>query len=326
MSIWDILNIVIPIVMVVGIGYLVLALQWFPKSAVPALGMFVSNIAVPLALFTAIAPLDLRSVFDWRLVLVFGSVGLIMVGVSLMFARRILRYDLSASAIVAVGAATCNGVMFGLPIMGQAFGDVGIVALSVMFLSQSVFLVPFILVLADLGRNDRQNAASVVGKAVIDAIRNPLITAILAGVAVAALGIELPVLIAKPASLLGVAGPGLALFFAGAILQSAKMSGQFSVVTGITALKLFLFPAAMYFGLLAAQWLTASLGWPAVSKELLSAIFVLSTMPMIGVFVPLAAKYGVGESAAAAMLPTTILAAFTISAALWMASNLTLFG
>ena len=48
MSIWDILNIVIPIVMVVGIGYLVLALQWFPKSAVPALGMFVSNIAVPL--------------------------------------------------------------------------------------------------------------------------------------------------------------------------------------------------------------------------------------------------------------------------------------
>ena len=241
MSIWDILNIVLPIVMVVGIGYLVLVLQWFPKSAVPALGMFVTNIAVPLALFTAIAPLDLRSIFDWRLVLVFGSVGLMMVGVSIMFGRRILRYDLSASAIVAVGGATCNGVMFGLPIMGQAFGDVGIVALSVMFLSQSVFLVPFILVLADLGRNDGNNAVAVVGKAIIDAIRNPLITAILAGVAVAALGIELPVLIAKPASLLGVAGPGLALFFAGAILQSAKMSGQFSVVTGITVLKLFLF-------------------------------------------------------------------------------------
>ena len=144
-------------------------------------------------------------------------------------------------------------------------------------------MVPFILVLADLGRNDGQNAAAVVFKAVIDAIRNPLITAILAGVAVAALGIELPLLVAKPASLLGVAGPGLALFFAGAILQSAKMSGQFSVVTGITALKLFIFPAAMYVGLLAAQWLTASLGWPAISKELLSAIFVLSTMPMIGV-------------------------------------------
>ena len=191
MSIWDILNIVLPIVMVVGIGYLVLCYNGF-KSAVPALGMFVTNIAVPLALFTAIAPLDLRSIFDWRLVLVFGSVGLMMVGVSIMFGRRILRYDLSASAIVAVGGATCNGVMFGLPIMGQAFGDVGIVALSVMFLSQSVFLVPFILVLADLGRNDGNNAVAVVGKAVIDAIRNPLITAILAGVAVAALGIELP--------------------------------------------------------------------------------------------------------------------------------------
>ena len=158
----------------------------------PCLGHVCHQYCCALALFTAIAPLDLRSIFDWRLVLVFGSVGLMMVGVSIMFGRRILRYDLSASAIVAVGGATCNGVMFGLPIMGQAFGDVGIVALSVMFLSQSVFLVPFILVLADLGRNDGNNAVAVVGKAVIDAIRNPLITAILAGVAVAALGIELP--------------------------------------------------------------------------------------------------------------------------------------
>jgi len=325
MSIWEILNIVMPIVMVVGIGYIVLARDWFPKSAVPGLGLFVTNIAVPLALFSAIAPLDLRSVFDWRLVLVFGSVGFLMVGISLFFARQILRYDLSASAIVAIGGATCNGVMFGLPIMAQAFGDIGIVALSVIFFSQSIILVPFILVLADLGRNNGQNATAVVLKAVIDAIRNPLIVAILTGVAVAALNIDIPILVSKSASLLGVAGPGLALFFAGAILQSARLSGQLWVVGGITFLKLILFPAVMYLGLWAAVSLTKLFSWQPLDPELLSAIFVLSTVPMIGVFVPLAAKYGVEDKAAAATLPTTALSAVTISIALWMSSNLQLF-
>ena len=81
----------------------------------------------------------------------------------------------------------------------------------------------------------------------------------------------------------------------------------------------------MFLGLKSTQAMSAIFGWPEINPALLGAIFVLSTMPMLGLFVPLAAKYGIAKEAASAALSTTILSALTMSTALWLTFNVALF-
>ena len=215
MNIWAILEIVLPVIAIVGVGSLSIHLGWVPKSAVPGLGTFVTTIALPFALFSAIAPLDLRAVFDWRLVITFATIGLLMGIVSMVFASRMLGFDLSRSAIAGMGGATCNGVMFGLPILSQAYGEIGIVSVSVLFMAQALCIVPFILISAEMGQSDETSLQRIVQKTAKTTLKNPIIIAITLGICVALLEIKLPIVLSKAMSMLGVAGPGIALFFVG---------------------------------------------------------------------------------------------------------------
>ena len=245
-----------------------------------------------------------------------------MVALSMWLALVVVRVDLSKAAITAVGGATCNGVMFGLPIMQAAFGEHGLVALSVLFMTQSLIIAPVIFLLADFGQNRESNLAAIVGKTLLDTIRNPLITAIAGGVAIAAIGWEVPPIARSTIDLLGVVGPGVALFFAGTVLARVKFtSGSQLFVWGVTTLKLLVYPVLMLIGIWVVQWLSAVNGWPPIQPQVLAGLFVLSSVPMIGPFVPLAAKYGIGEPAAATMLPTTVLSTVTMFAALWLSAN-----
>lgn len=325
MNIWAILEIVLPVIAIVGVGSLSIHLGWLPKSAVPGLGTFVTTIALPFALFCAIAPLDLRAVFDWRLVITFATVGLLMVIVSMVFASRMLGFDLSRSAIAGMGGATCNGVMFGLPILSQAYGEIGIVSVSVLFMAQALCIVPFILISAEMGQSDETSLQRIVQKTAKTTLKNPIIIAITLGICVALLEIKLPIVVSKATSMLGVAGPGIALFFIGAVLYSTRPSGKGSVVIGVSTLKVIVHPSLMFLGLKSTQAMSAIFGWPEINPALLGAIFVLSTMPMLGLFVPLAAKYGIAKEAASAALSTTMLSALTMSTALWLTFNVGLF-
>ena len=215
MNIWAILEIVLPVIAIVGVGSLSIHLGWLPKSGVPGLGTFVTTIALPFALFSAIASLDLRAVFDWRLVITFATIGLLMAIVSMVFASRMLGFDLSRSAIAGMGGATCNGVMFGLPILSQAYGEIGIVSVSVLFMAQALCIVPFILISAEMGQSDETSLQRIVQKTTKTTLKNPIIIAITLGICVALLEIKLPIVLSKAMSMLGVAGPGIALFFVG---------------------------------------------------------------------------------------------------------------
>lgn len=159
--------------------------------------------------------LDLRAVFDWRLVITFATIGLLMAIVSMVFASRMLGFDLSRSAIAGMGGATCNGVMFGLPILSQAYGEIGIVSVSVLFMAQALCIVPFILISAEMGQSDETSLQRIVQKTAKTTLKNPIIIAITLGICVALLEIKLPIVLSKAMSMLGVAGPGIALFFVG---------------------------------------------------------------------------------------------------------------
>ncbi|MEL7116145.1 MAG: AEC family transporter, partial [Pseudomonadota bacterium] len=61
------LEVVLPVFLVVGFGYVALWRKWLAESAVDGIMGFAQNFAIPCLLFLAIARLDLAATFDLRL-------------------------------------------------------------------------------------------------------------------------------------------------------------------------------------------------------------------------------------------------------------------
>ena len=61
------LDVILPVFGVIGMGYLAVRLGYFKDSAVDGLMSFTQSFAIPCLLFSAIAKLDLGQSFDPRL-------------------------------------------------------------------------------------------------------------------------------------------------------------------------------------------------------------------------------------------------------------------
>ena len=65
------LDVILPVFLVIGFGYVAVWRGLFPVSGVDGVMKFAQNFAVPCLLFVALARLDLSSTFDWRLLVPF---------------------------------------------------------------------------------------------------------------------------------------------------------------------------------------------------------------------------------------------------------------
>ncbi|MGA1760313.1 MAG: AEC family transporter, partial [Paracoccaceae bacterium] len=61
------LDVILPVFLVIGFGYLAVWRGWFSTAGVDGLMKFTQNIAIPCLLFKALSTLDLQQSFDWRL-------------------------------------------------------------------------------------------------------------------------------------------------------------------------------------------------------------------------------------------------------------------
>jgi malonate transporter len=142
-------------------------------------------------------------------------------------------------------------------------------------------------------------------------LRNPVILSIALGAASAGLELPIPAPIERFLSFLGNAAGPTALFALGGTLARLKIGGQlFAVAFGITAAKLLIYPALVWFVL--GSWLALDPFWVICGV-------LLAAMPTATNAYLLAQRQGVGaEEASAAVLFTTIIASIAFPATAWL--------
>ena len=144
---------------------------------------------------------------------------------------------------------------------------------------------------------------------VLSLARNPMILAILAGVALSALGLKLPLPAARAIELLGSTAAPVALFYIGGTLAGLKVKIAAGDIGLIVAGKLLLHPLLVYLAFLAL---------PLDGAALQTAAVLNACMPMMSIYPILAQKYGQEGLCAAALVATTVTSFFTISGFLWL--------
>lgn len=303
-----ILNIVLPVFALVGIGYGAVRFKRFPQSGVSGLIYFVNNFGAPCLMFQSMSNADFGTVFDVRLIGAFYTSAFIVMGIGGILAWRLFGSKPSRAVVAGFSASFSNLLLLGIPLSHRAFGEASLpVSYSIVAL-QAAILFTFAIVFIDIIESSSGSVGKTIIAAAMRVATNPLVVGIVLGLTVNLLGVSLPSVITDVVGMIASAVLPVALFGLGGALNEYSLRANWQQSVTMGALKLFLQPA------LAWIILVPLFGVP---HEIARYVVILAAMPSGFNTYILATRTGQGEDIAAnSILLTTAAAVF--SASIWL--------
>ncbi|MDO5091661.1 MAG: AEC family transporter [Cardiobacteriaceae bacterium] len=289
-------NAVLPVFFVIFVGWL------FGRGKREVAGDKLLNdyalyVALPALLFVAIARADRGDLGQWAFV--FASLGGIAVAwvVGLAIARR-AGVAAPSSSVIAMGACYGTTGYLGVPVLIAAYGSEAALPAALATVIHNIPAIAAVILRHEMAdatwRTGMRRAGRVVG-------RNPLLLAVLAGLAVALADVALPPVVMRGAEFVGLSAGPVALFALGLGLSRLQSGGEGAAWVGrIVLVKLLLQPLVT----LALAWLLGLRDgvWLAVAV-------VMAAQPVgAGVYV-FARQYGVAPERVALAIVWSLLAA-----------------
>ena len=233
-------GIVAPVFALIGMGALAVRLHRIEMAAVRGMTDFVFYTALPCLLFASVIQAP-----PLRMVDVAGSFlggALVMFGASLLLVRALFGAGLTHASVFGLDCVFGNTVMLGIPIIDAAYGREGVAYLLAVIAFHSAVLLPVATICIEAGTTSGRGALGVLGATLPGVLRNPVVMAILLAFLWRFTGLDMPVPVQRFLSLIGGAGPPLALFCLGASLPRPTGWSDLREVSLAVLLKLVAMP------------------------------------------------------------------------------------
>ncbi|SMG09484.1 AEC family transporter [Paracoccus sp. J56] len=301
-------DVILPVFLVVGFGYLVCWRKWLTEVAVDGVMRFAQNFALPVLLFSAIARLDLGANYNPLLLLAFycGAILSFLLGVAL--ARYWLRRPVEDAIAIGFVCLFSNSLLLGVPITERAYGAEALVGNFTIISIHSPLLYTFGITAMEFARAQGQNLplGRVALRALSGVLHTPLVIGILCGFAMNLMGLAglvMPDGFWAAVTMMSSAALPAALFGLGGILYRYRPEGEMRAIALCCFGSLLLHPAVT-FGL--GKLFALSIA------EMRSAVVTAAMPPGVNAYL-FAALYGVAKRvSASAVLVATGLSIVTV--------------
>ena len=239
----------LPVVLLIGIGFAAGRLKLIRGEAVRDLSNLVFLVLVQALLFRTMATADLARL-DLRSVALYY-----IVAGAMFFALLFIRGLTSRSAVLALAAIFSNTLMIGVPLVQLAYGQAGLVHLFTLISMHALILLTLATVVLELlvareqaaaGQGPRRHIAATVAQAVKNAVLHPVPLPIIAGFLYALTGLGLHPVVERPLKLLGDAFGPVALVLVGVTLAQTAIGPHLRGALVISVLKTILHPLLMW--------------------------------------------------------------------------------
>ena len=239
-------NVILPVFLVIGFGYLAVWMRWFPEPALDGLLKFTQNFAIPCLLFSAIATLDLSANFDVPILITFytGAVAGFALGVG---GARLL-FQRSWPDAVASGFACLfsNSVLLGLPISERAFGADALGPNFAIIAIHAPLCYAIGVTAMEIARSAGSGILATAKRVVRAMFANALVIGIVAGFAVNLSGVPIPNIVEDALDLMVRAALPAALFGLGGVLVRYRPEGDLRAIFYVCAVSLLVHPAIVW--------------------------------------------------------------------------------
>ncbi|MFJ9662755.1 AEC family transporter [Streptomyces griseoflavus] len=204
------------IAVVIGVGYVIGRRGYLGAQGRDVLTKLAFHVASPALLFTTLGRADLSVVFSGRLLVTALSTAAVA-GV-FVAVGAVRRWGVGRTTVGALCAGYVNAGNLGIPIAVYVLGDASLVAPVLLF--QLIGITPVALTILDLSTAGEKQP---LWRRLLTPLRNPIALGSLAGVAVSALGVEIPGPVWDPVTLIGnMAVPAVLLAF-GISLRGSRL-------------------------------------------------------------------------------------------------------
>jgi predicted permease len=297
------LDVILPVFFVVGLGYVVVWRKVFSTAAVDGLMTYTQNFAIPCLLFMALIKIDLGQAYSFRLI------GSYYIGAASGFALGFLgaRYIFKRSAedSVAIGFVSLfsNSVMMGLAITERAYGVDALVANFAIVSLHAPFCYFVGITAMEIAKSDGDSIAQVAQNVGKSMMKNALFIAILLGLLVNITDVALPKAFLEGTNMVATTALPAALFGMGGVLYQYRPEGDFGAIAWVVGISLLVHPAIVW-----------SLGqlWDVSISELRSAVLTSAMAPGINCYIFASMYNRAKRVAASGVLIATALSVLTI--------------
>ncbi|MDI6870094.1 MAG: AEC family transporter [Bacillota bacterium] len=305
----DILNIILPVFLVIGLGLAFRRLRILSKTDGEVLSRVAFYIALPALLFQSISTVKVDSS---HLSMVAGAyagyilISLVSVGVALLG-----KAPNPVTSAVTLTAANGNHAYVGLPVVTFAYGSVGtaLAAYVVGLLGPWVAIICAVMGSLFGPEKTRRNGWAMTGDIAGRALRNPLMISVVAGLLVNWLGLRLPLFLDRGLTLVGQSAAPIGLLAIGANIDFQKLRQEMKWILFATALRLFGTTAVVWglYQLLPLSALAARVG-----------ALIVATPAAVTSYVTVREVGGHSDLAAGIVVLTTFLSPFTMALVLYL--------
>ena len=248
----DILDIILPVFILIGTGYLAAFSGLLKIESGEALNRFIFVVAIPALLLSTMATADFSEASPWAL---WGSyfLGVAVVWLMAMLAvRKISGGDWRSAVIAGVSAGFANLVLAGIPLVTRAYGEAG---MAILVLLVSIHMVVMVSVTTFM-MEYAVRADGVIGSATgilalgtgiaRNLATNAIVVGILCGLVWRLSTVPFTGLVADALRSIAETAAPLALISIGMSLRQYGLKGNLAISGVLAGLSLFVLPFAVY--------------------------------------------------------------------------------
>jgi malonate transporter and related proteins len=243
------LDVILPVFLLIGAGYLAARFGALSASAVDGIMTYAQSFALPVLLFRAIATLDLSAAYNIGLMASFYIGAFASFAAIFAAARWGFGRNLPESVAAGFAAYFSNTLLLGVPITERAYGaealagNFAIISIHAPLLYTCGIVA---MVLAQAKDTPAQGAIALAQSAVKNIFTQPLVIGILCGFALNLSGLPMPNVLDSATEMLARSGIPAALFGLGGVLLRFSPQGEARLIALVVAASLILHPAITY--------------------------------------------------------------------------------
>jgi len=301
---------VVPVFLLIGLGYVAARFKLMEGAGVVGLNNFVFLFAIPALLFRTAMKVDIGASAPWRLWAAYFGAMVIIWLLAILISPKIPSLRPAGGAAAAMGSSFGNLVMMGIPLSFAHYGEAAVVPAALIVAIHAPIHWFIATLRAEWVGRGGGSLAATLKELVLSLAKNPIVMALVAGALWGATGLGLHPIADRTITMLGEAGVPAALFALGLSLAAFGLKGHMRGVSIILVLKMAVFPlvaAVMAFKVFDLPPLTASIIVlfaclpPGANAYLFATRYKASVAPVSGAI-------GVG----------TFVALFSVTAVLWL--------
>ena len=228
MNVLDILSVLAPVFVVIGLGYFGGKRKIFDDHQIEGFNEFVLGFALPAMIFASVLATP-RSVLaeDAILFLAVVLVQLVFLVLGVALGKTVLRQGLAAATIIGLLIAVPTAAFMGTPILDGLFSRASSSnAIALYAIATNVTVLPLSIVLLEWGTrpaDEARGVSAILGEVLRKTISKTLVWSPLVALALVAIGVHVPSPFDNSLDLIGESTSAVALFAAGLILSRYRL-------------------------------------------------------------------------------------------------------